>query len=295
MGRSDVAENAREQLLEGIPVAQRRVELAGVSTSVLEGGDGPPVVLLHGPVGHAGHWFRVLPALAKSHRVVAPDLPGQGDSELTGDALDANEVLVWLGELIEDTCPSPPTLVGFTLGGAVAARFAIAQGDRLAQLVLVNTLGLTDFALPAEFGLALNDFLAEPSEETHEGLWQYCAFDLENLRTQMGERWELFRAYNLDRARSPAVQASLGSLMEQFGLHPIEPEELAEITVPTTLVWGRHDRATPLGIAEAASERYDWPLEVIEKAGDEPPFEQPEAFFRVLNGLLQPVSLKGTR
>ena len=69
MGRSDVAENAREQLLEGIPVAQRRVELAGVSTSVLEGGDGPPVVLLHGPVGHAGHWFRVLPALAKSHRV----------------------------------------------------------------------------------------------------------------------------------------------------------------------------------------------------------------------------------
>ena len=130
MGRSDLAENAREQLLEGIPVAQRRVELAGVSTSVLEGGDGPPVVLLHGPVGHAGHWFRVLPALAKSHRVVAPDLPGQGDSELTGDALDADAVLVWLGELIEDTCPSPPTLVGFTLGGAIAADLAVgARGQ----------------------------------------------------------------------------------------------------------------------------------------------------------------------
>ena len=40
---------ARERLLAGIPVTERRLELAGVSTAVLEGGDGPPIVLLHGP------------------------------------------------------------------------------------------------------------------------------------------------------------------------------------------------------------------------------------------------------
>ena len=51
-------------------------------------------------------------------------------------------MLAWLGELIERTCPSPPVVVGHVLGGAIAARFAIDHGDRLCQLVLVDTLGL---------------------------------------------------------------------------------------------------------------------------------------------------------
>ncbi|MGH3042126.1 MAG: alpha/beta fold hydrolase [Gaiellaceae bacterium] len=287
-------QNARQLLLEDIPVTERRVELAGVSTAVLEGGSGPPVVLLHGPVGHAGHWLRVLPALAESHRVVAPDLPGQGASELTGDALDAQGVLDWLEDLIGDACPAPPALVGFTLGGAIAARFAAARGDMLTQLVLVDMLGLTRFAPPPEFGQAVHTFLAQPSEETHEELWRYCASDLESLREQMGQRWELFRAYNLERARTPSVRAALDALMEQFA-PPIEPEVLARITVPTTLVWGRQDLATPVGVAEAASKRYGWPLEVIERAGDEPPIEQPEAFLRVLNAALRPASLAEVR
>ena len=64
--------------------------------------------------------------------------------------------------------------------------------------------------------------------------------------------------------------------MPQFGLPAIPPAELARIAVPTTLIWGRHDRATRLQIAEAASARYGWPLHVIENAGDDPPLEQPE-------------------
>ena len=54
------------------------------------------------------------------------------------------------------------------------------------------------------------------------------------------------------------------------------------ITVPTTLIWGRHDLATQLAIAESASTRYGWPLHVIENAADDPPIEQPEAFLRAL-------------
>ena len=48
---------------------------------MLEGGDGPPIVLLHGPGGNAAHWARVIGELAATHRVIAPDLPGQGASE----------------------------------------------------------------------------------------------------------------------------------------------------------------------------------------------------------------------
>ena len=61
-----------------MPVTERRLEFAGISTAVLEGGDGPPVVLLHGPGEYAAKWMRVIPDLVTTHRVVAPDLPGHG-------------------------------------------------------------------------------------------------------------------------------------------------------------------------------------------------------------------------
>ena len=102
----------------------------------------------------------------------------------------------------------------------------------------------------------------------------------------MGERWEPFEAYNLERARAPSVQAALAALMEQLGVPAIPPADLARIAVPTTLIWGRHDRATPLSVAEAASARYGWPLHVIENANDDPPVEQPEALLRALRAAL---------
>ena len=74
------ASSARERLLATMPVTERRLELAGISTAVLEGGDGPPVVLLHGPGEYAAKWMRVIPDLVTTHRVVAPDLPGHGTS-----------------------------------------------------------------------------------------------------------------------------------------------------------------------------------------------------------------------
>jgi pimeloyl-ACP methyl ester carboxylesterase len=268
----------------GIPVQERRLELAGVSTVLLEGGDGAPLVLLHGPGASAGHWLRVLPDLVATHGVVAPDLPGLGRSTVGGDPLDPERVLAWLDELIGSTCPSPPALVGYALGGAIAARFAAAHGDRIGRLVLVDAFGLTAFDPAPAFGLALHGFVAQPSEQTHDELWRHCALDLAALRGRMD--WKRFRAANVEFARTPSVQVALGALMEQFGGPPIDPAELARIAVPTTLVWGRHDLATRLQVAEAASERYGWPLHVIEDCADDPPIERPEAFVAALRAVL---------
>jgi pimeloyl-ACP methyl ester carboxylesterase len=271
----------RARLQAGMPVTERRLELAGISTAVLEGGEGPPLVLLHGPGEFAAKWLRVIPELVATNHVIAPDLPGHGASETAGP-LEPERVLAWLGELIERACPSPPVLVGQIVGGAIAARFAAGQSGRLAGLVLVDTLGLVPFQPAPEFERALMDFLSQPTDDTIDRLWARCAFDLDGLRERMGERWTALRAYALDRARSPAVQTALNELIEQFGFPAIAPAELARITVPTTLIWGRHDLATPLEAAESASARYGWPLYVIEGAGDDPAIEQPEAFVRAL-------------
>jgi pimeloyl-ACP methyl ester carboxylesterase len=238
-GQSLADDDARGRLLAGLPVTERRLQLADVSTAVLEGGDGPPVVLLHGPSGYAAHWMGLIPGLVASHRVVAPDLPGHGASEATGGPLNAARVLAWLGELVERTCISPPALVGQLLGGAIAARFAIDHGDRLSRLVLVDTFGLRAFQPSPEFGLALTHFLAQPTQTTHRNLWRHCAFDLDDLRRRMGERWAPFEAYNLDRARTPSVQTAVAALMEQLGVPAIPSGDLARIAVPTTLSRGR--------------------------------------------------------
>jgi pimeloyl-ACP methyl ester carboxylesterase len=274
--------DARERLLAGLPVVERRLQLLGVSTEVLEGGSGPPLVLLHGPGGYAAHWMQVIPGLVATHRVVAPDLPGHGASQVGDGLLDAERVLSWLDELIAHTCTSPPALAGQLLGGAIAARFALKHAGRVSRLVLIDTFGLVPFDPAPEFGSAINDYFAQPTEHTHERLWRHCAFNLDGLRRRMGQHWEPFTAYNLDRALTPSVQAACRVLMQQFGLPAIPATDLARIAVPTSLIWGRHDQATPLSIAEAASARYRWPLHVIEHCADDPPIEQPEAFLRAL-------------
>ena len=272
---------ARQQLLAGLPMTERRIPLAGISTAVLEGGEGPPLVLLHGPGGYAAHFARVFPLLVKHHRIIAPDLPGHGASGPGAEALDAERVLDWLEQLIESTSATRPVLVGQLLGGAIAARFAIDRPQRLSRLVLANSLGLRPFQPAPEFALALTQFMSAPSPQTHEQLWQQCAYDLPRLRQGMAELWEPFEAYNLDRA-IPSLQAVQRTLMAEFAFKGIPAQDLAGIEVPTFLIWGRHDLATPLEVAERASVQFGWPLFVIEQSNDDPPVEQPEAFVRAL-------------
>lgn len=286
-GAPVAGETARQRLLAELPVTERRLLLVGIPTAVIEGGEGPPVVLLHGPMANATHWKWVIPGLAAGHRVIVPDLPGHGASEMIGDGrIDVDRVMAWLGELIDETCKTPPALVGQLLGGAIAARFASRQGHRLTRLALVDTFGLRPFQPAPEFGLALSNFLAQPTERTHADLWQNCAFNLDALRQRMGAQWPPFEAYNLDRARAPSVQAAVGALMEAFAVPEIPSSDLARIALPTTLIWGRHDRATPLAVAEGASARFGWPLHVIEDCNDDPPIDQPEALLRTLRGAL---------
>jgi pimeloyl-ACP methyl ester carboxylesterase len=284
--RRVAGDDARQRLLAAIPVTERQLPLAGIPTAVLEGGDGPPVVLLHSSGEFAALWMRVIPDLVTTHRVVVPDLPGHGASEMADGQLDTDHVVAWLDALIEHTCPSPPALVGHGLGGAIAARFAIAHPDRLSGLVLVDALGLDRFEPAPSFGLALHRFMEQPTEHTRDGLFRQCFVDPDGLRQQLGQRWEPLAAYALDRARTPGMQAALGSLMPALGLTAIPPADLARIVVPTTMIWGRHDLQVQLPVAEVASARLGWPLHVIEDAGDDPALEQPEAFLRALHAAL---------
>lgn len=281
---ADGGDELRARMLDGVPVSEERAVLAGIPTTLVVGGSGPPLVLLHGPGETAVNWRWVLPELVADHRVVAPDLPAHGESGGGDGPLDAGRVEEWIGAVV-GRAPSPPVLAGHVLGGALAARYAAARSESLRGLVLIDALGLAAFRPSLRFLLAMLGFQARPTERTYSWFMKQCAYDRDALRERMGRRWKTFVSYNVELARSPKRKAA-GRLFRELGVPRIPPEELERIDVPTALIWGRHDRALPLRIAESASERHGWPLHVVEEAADDPFRDRPDAFLRSLRRVL---------
>ncbi|HVM14331.1 MAG TPA: alpha/beta fold hydrolase [Egibacteraceae bacterium] len=292
--RRPATEQARRRVLEGVPLSERRVEVAGIDTAVLEGGEGPPLVLLHGAGEFAATWARVIPDLLRTHRLLVPDLPGHGASGVPDSKLDVDTMVAWLDELIALTCPSPPAVAGHLLGGALAARFARTRGSQLDNLILVDSYGLAPLRPTPGFALAMVGFIARPSERTQRGLMRQCMDDVDQVRAAAEGYLEVLEAYMLECARTPTMKAALRQLMPALGTAVIPEEDLAGIAVPTTMIWGRNDRQVRLRVAEAASARFGWPLHVIDDCADDPAFEQPDACRDALHAALA-VTRKGTR
>lgn len=285
--RPAAGDDLRTRILAPLPVKDRRLRLAGLQTAVLDGGHGPPIILLHGQGEFAAVWSRVIPDLVSTRRVIAPDLPGHGASELPDGTLDEDRIVSWLDRLIDGTCDEPPVIVGHLLGGALAARFATVHEDRLRHLVLVDSLGLSWYRPSAKFAVAMVGFMARPTERSQDRLFRRCMADLDALRSEMDGRMELLEAYALQRARESEVTAALRDLMPRLGMPPIRRSDLEGMQVPTTLIWGRHDLQVRLRIAERASARFGWPLHVIDGAADDPAVEQPGAFLHALRAALE--------
>lgn len=280
------ARDARQTLLETLPVTERFVRAAGVRTAVLEGGDGPPMVLLHGPGESALWWMRVLPELVSTHAVIVPELPGHGESVIADNPLTPAHVRSWLDEVIEHTTEDPPILVGHLLGGAIAARFAANHGDSVNRLVLVDSLGLGRFRPAPGFMLGLLRFMVRSNQRSYDNFLGHCMVDQGRLVSEMGDDWEPFVTYSLARSKSPGVKAAMRTLMTEIGIRRISPTTLDSISVPTALIWGREDKAIRLRIAQDAHDRYGWPLFVIDDAADDPKMEQPAAFLDALHETL---------
>jgi pimeloyl-ACP methyl ester carboxylesterase len=274
------ARGPRERMLARLPVAERRLELAGVSTAVLEGGAGPPLVLLHGGIEcGAAVWAPVVARLAERHRVVLPDLPGLGESEPVA-RLDAPTFADWFIALLGHTCEAPPVLVAQSLAGSLAARFAVEHGERLARLVLYAAPGVGRYRMPLGLRATAVRFALRPSEANAERFERWAFADLDRVRRADAEWFAAFGAYLLARAQVPHVKRTMRRLIAT-GTKPVPA--LEGIEVPTVLLWGRHDRFVPLRLAEAANSRYGWPLRVVEHAGHVPHIEQPEAFLEALS------------
>jgi len=281
----NVQSQDRKTLLSKLPVKENILSLAGISTALLEGGEGAPVILLHGQGEFAITWMRIFSDLASTHRIIVPDLPGHGETKLPDNALNTEFMMHWLEDLIDKTCDRPPLLAGHLLGGSIAARYAAKNNDRIASLVLVDSMGLSWYRPTLKFAAAMIGFIAKPTEQSQEKLFQGCFTDLNGLRENIPD-WTELADYALDRARTPQMKAALQQMMPKLGVPAISKKDLQKISVPVSLIWGRHDLQVRLAVAEKAHKLYGWPLYVIEEAADDPAFEQPLDFMRAFRSVL---------
>jgi 2-hydroxy-6-oxonona-2,4-dienedioate hydrolase len=107
-------------------------------------GQGPAVVLFHGAFGSWTHWLKSIPALAAQYRIIVPDLPGFGDSDLPPEPCSFDSIARILSDGLEEILPTGELVafVGFSFGGQMAARCARDFQQRARQVVLVSSSNL---------------------------------------------------------------------------------------------------------------------------------------------------------
>ncbi len=126
-------------------LAARAETPAGAGTMVWRSwGEGPPHMLLHGASGSWTHWIRNVVPLAASFRVLVPDMPGFGDSDVPPEPHTAEGLAGLVAEGLDVMVPAPTALdlAGFSFGGIIGGLVAAKLGRRVRTLVLLGSGGL---------------------------------------------------------------------------------------------------------------------------------------------------------
>ncbi len=117
---------------------RQSVRANGIRLNTWTGGDGPPLVLLHGYPQTAQMWRKLTPALVKHFSIVCPDLRGYGDSDKPRDGFDKRSMAKDIAELMRELGHDHYMVVGHDRGARVGHRLALDHGDAVSRLVLLD-------------------------------------------------------------------------------------------------------------------------------------------------------------
>ena len=252
----------------------------GVKVAFTDEGQGIPLVFVHGFPLSRGAWQRQVDELKTSYRVIAPDLPGLGDSEPRqgghGMAQTADDVYALLKQLRT----GPVVLIGHSMGGYVALAFARKHPDMLKGLVLVGTKSGADTAEAAAGRRATAEKVKAEGPDVVINSMAPKMLAASNGDTAMAKQVRGF----MERSRPEGVIGSLLGMAERDD----STDYLAQLSVPVLIITGADDTVIPPAESEKMAKAIKGArLEVIPNAGHLVAFEQPQEFNRVLRDWLK--------
>jgi pimeloyl-ACP methyl ester carboxylesterase len=259
---------------------ERTARVFGEHIHYLEAGAGPTIILIHGLGDDAGVWQAEMAPLAREHHVIAVDQIGFGRSDKPLLNYRAETLVDFLDEFLRSLRLAHVTLVGNSLGGWVAALFAIHHPERVQKLVLIDSAGVSGLAqslgprLLRALRLASIEDLALLGPLTFSDPRYYQPGDV--LRTAFAARVAAGDSYTVDR-----IMDSIERGDDTVDGH------LREIAVPTLIVWGRQDGLIPLRFGKYLQKEIPGArLVTIDHCGHEPQVECPQPLEAAVEGFL---------
>ena len=263
---------------------------AGTRIRYLVGGSGPPLVLVHGLGGMAANWRLVAPALAATHRVIVPDLPGHGDSAaLAGDgaaSLDPFAEAVLAVAEAEGAIPAP--WIGHSLGGLVALRAAALRPDAVTGVVLAAAAGISSASRVGRVTVTLIG-IARPGRVIARRRRRVARSRIG--RTLAFGWWGVADATALEPEMAESFLAGparhVDTLTAGKALVVSDPRpDLHRVGCPCLCLWGTNDNWVPLADGMEYARRLRAPLRTIADCGHLLIGERPDAVVRAVNEFL---------
>jgi pimeloyl-ACP methyl ester carboxylesterase len=268
------------------PAITRSVVVLGRRLNVVDtGGSGPPLLFIHGLGGDWQNWLLNIPAFMGAHRVVAPDLPGFGRSEMPSGRISIQGLARVVDELCRELGIDAPIVVGNSMGGFVGAELALAFPTLVRRLVLVSAAGLSVEHLRREPILAVGRLLGVTAARS--GVKSLPVVNRPRLRRAA---LQLVVRYP-ERISVPlATELVAGAGTDGFvgGLDAVLNykfrDRLPEIETPVLIVWGRNDILIPVGDAHEYARLIGANAHAVifEDTGHLPMLERPSRFNRLL-------------
>jgi 4,5:9,10-diseco-3-hydroxy-5,9,17-trioxoandrosta-1(10),2-diene-4-oate hydrolase len=253
-------------------VEPRYETIDGLRLRYVRKGSGPPVLLLHGIASSLYTWKDVLPALAAHHDVIAMDLPGFGDSAIPPQA-SGDRVARSVVGLMDRLVLARVSIVGNSLGGAIAVVIAARRPDRVDRIVLLDPAGYNFAPADRPFVLRLAAAIPAPVLEAlpirplvSVGLRQVFHDD----RLVTGDKVAEYVA----PMRRPGASAALHDLL--LGTDDLHfPGVIREVRAPTLILWGRYDTWIPARDAQRFAADIPGARVVMLETGHMPQEERP--------------------
>jgi pimeloyl-ACP methyl ester carboxylesterase len=287
VGRSEWMDVDWQEHLRWVKVEDRWINLVDI-------GEGPIILMIHGLSGCWQNWLENIPFFARDHRVVAIDLPGFGESEMPAEKISISNYADTVDALLDVLeIDQPVRLVGNSMGGFIGAELAIRYPARIERLVLA-----------AAAGLSVETIRTERQEGLRHRAENVAFFNIGWLASRsptITRRKRLREAVLLLVAAHPAklppeltfelVKGSgkdgFNDALEALCNYPIR-KRLGEIECPTFIVWGDKDRLVPTKDASVFEELIDDSRKVIYKdTGHLTMLERPARFNRDVHEFLQ--------